>query len=124
MVNQVAYDDGVTFPDSSGFSMELRAPYFDNSIGSNWANSYVTYGQGDRGTPGYQNDSYSGKISASQYAFDFGGIIEGNNTASSMQIYNTGLLTLIVDSLTNQLADFILTPSSGHIPVGLSLIHI
>ena len=121
LVNQVAYDDGVTFPDSSGFSMELRAPYFDNSIGSNWANSYVTYGQGDRGTPGYQNDSYSGKISASQYAYDFGGIIEGNNTASSMQIYNTGLRTLIVDSLTNQLADFILTPSSGHIPVGDSL---
>ena len=121
LVNQVAYDDGVTFPDSSGFSMELRAPYFDNSIGSNWANSYVTYGQGDRGTPGYQNDSYSGKISASQYAYDFGGIIEGNNMASSMQIYNTGLRTLIVDSLTNQLADFIFTPSSGHISVGDSL---
>ena len=121
LVNRVAYDDGVTFPDSSGFSMELRAPYFDNSLGSNWANSYAIYGEGDRGTPGYQNDSYSGKISASQYAYDFGGIVEGNNATSSMQIYNTGLRTLMVDSLTNQLADFIITPSSGHILVGDSL---
>ena len=123
LINRVAYDDGINFPDSSGFSMELYAPYFDNTIGSSWANSAGVYGAGDHGTPGSQNDVYSGHISASDYAFDFVGIVENNDSSNSVYIYNIGLRTLVVDSMVNSLSDFIVTPTSGNIQV-LSLIHI
>ena len=81
----------------------------------------MTYGSGDHGTPGARNNAYSGHISASDYAFDFGGIVQGNETSNTAYIYNTGLRTLVVDSMDNALGDFVISPTSGNIPVGDSL---
>lgn len=60
VIDSVGYDDGATFPDPNGFSMELISTALDNSLGSNWApaDSSATYGTGDnRGTPGSQNST-------------------------------------------------------------------
>jgi len=56
-VDRVNYDGGSTFPDPTGKSMELNNPANDNNVGSNWAESKLTYGDGDYGTPGSLNSS-------------------------------------------------------------------
>lgn len=56
-IDTVIYDDGETFPDPIGASMILSAPSLDNSLGENWCVSISSYGDGDLGTPGKQNDS-------------------------------------------------------------------
>ncbi len=55
-IDSVAWDDGATFPDPDGASMELKDPLADNRLGANWAaNTTTPYGAGDFGTPGAQN---------------------------------------------------------------------
>lgn len=56
LVDLVAWDDGLTFPDPSGGSMALADPALDNSLGENWCISVSTFGAGDLGTPGFPND--------------------------------------------------------------------
>jgi len=58
-IDRVAYDDGVTFPDSAGASMELHLFYYDsvsNDFGSHWGAATTAFGAGDLGTPGTEND--------------------------------------------------------------------
>ncbi|NNK80050.1 MAG: T9SS type A sorting domain-containing protein, partial [Flavobacteriales bacterium] len=58
-VDRVAYDD-ITFPDSTGASLNLDPGSFDaiaNDNGANWCFSTSTYGDGDQGTPGSANDA-------------------------------------------------------------------
>ena len=61
LVDRVDYDDGVTWPDSSGMSIALAPgaedPYL-NDDGSNWCHStsLVALSSSDTGTPGSQND--------------------------------------------------------------------
>jgi len=55
LIDQINYDDGLTFPDPDGVSMALLNPDFDNSLGSNWTTSTTPYGNGDWGTPGEPN---------------------------------------------------------------------
>ncbi|RPJ49404.1 MAG: lamin tail domain-containing protein [Candidatus Latescibacterota bacterium] len=58
-IDSVAYDDGGTFPDPAGASMECVDPASDNNVGANWAECVVTaYGAGDYGTPGAPNDPW------------------------------------------------------------------
>lgn len=60
-IDSVAYDDGATFPDPTGATMELRDPSWENNDGSNWEECVVsTFGDGDYGTPGGANDSWGG----------------------------------------------------------------
>jgi hypothetical protein len=56
-IDRINYDNGATFPDPNGYSMELIAPALDNFLGANWqtALASATYGAGDRGTPGAVN---------------------------------------------------------------------
>lgn len=55
-IDSVAWDDGATFPDPDGGSMELIDPLSDNRLGTNWAaNTTTPYGAGDFGTPGAPN---------------------------------------------------------------------
>jgi len=56
-IDRVEYDGGPDFPDPAGASMILNNPANDNNIGSNWCVSISSYGDGDLGTPGSQNDS-------------------------------------------------------------------
>ena len=55
IIDSVAWDNGLTFPDPTGASMALLDANSDNSIGSNWQASVVSYGNGDYGTPGQEN---------------------------------------------------------------------
>ena len=53
--DRVEWDDGMTFPDPVGASMELVDPSLDNGNGLNWEESLVPFGLGDFGTPGSVN---------------------------------------------------------------------
>lgn len=60
-IDSVGWDDGATFPDPDGATMELKDPLADNGIGANWAaNTTISYGLGDFGTPGAQNSVFVG----------------------------------------------------------------
>ncbi len=61
IIDQIAWDGGVTWPDPNGASMSLSAnlnPAFaDNNVGTNWCPSVTPFGMGDLGTPGAENDT-------------------------------------------------------------------
>jgi hypothetical protein len=57
VVDEVNYDDGLTFPDPSGQSMSLDPGSYDtvaNDLGANWCAGSTSY-NGDFGTPGADN---------------------------------------------------------------------
>ena len=58
IIDMVAYDNGDTFPDESGYSMQLLPDAYtssDNDDGTNWVASASSYGDnGDYGTPGQE----------------------------------------------------------------------
>ena len=58
-IDAVVWDNGATFPDPTGYSMSLDPDARDtssNDTGSNWCEASSTYGDGDYGTPGADND--------------------------------------------------------------------
>ncbi|WP_138432857.1 T9SS type A sorting domain-containing protein [Winogradskyella algicola] len=58
-IDQVIWDNGATFPDPSGASMELSVTALnatDNDDGANWGVATSDIGNGDLGTPGAVND--------------------------------------------------------------------
>ena len=59
VVDCVAYDNGATFPDPTGASMELINPGLDNALGMHWLTAVESFGDGDLGTPGTENSRYA-----------------------------------------------------------------
>jgi hypothetical protein len=60
VIDEVAYDDGATFPDGNGAAAQLDAGSTDsvsNDDGSNWCEATVAYGSGDLGSPGSANET-------------------------------------------------------------------
>ena len=57
IIDEVYYDYGEIFPNNQGVSMELINPYLNNNVGNNWLQSDMAIGNGDYGTPGFQNNS-------------------------------------------------------------------
>jgi hypothetical protein len=58
----VEWDNGISFPDPNGASMSLCSGAFDsvsNDDGTRWEESSSSYGDGDLGTPGDDNDRCS-----------------------------------------------------------------
>ncbi len=58
VIDAVTWDNGATFPDPNGASMELNAvtnPGTDNDLGANWSTSVTPLASGDFGTPGAAN---------------------------------------------------------------------
>ena len=55
IVDQVAYDDGRTYPDPEGASMALQSLVLRNDVGEHWCVANTPYGDGDLGTPGAHN---------------------------------------------------------------------
>lgn len=56
--DEVAYDNGVTFPDPDGMSMSLDPTAIDatdNDDGANWCPGSTVFGAGDLGSPGAAN---------------------------------------------------------------------
>ncbi|RTZ72056.1 MAG: hypothetical protein DSY99_04430, partial [Candidatus Neomarinimicrobiota bacterium] len=117
-LDRVNYDNGATFPDPTGASMELIAPHYDNSIGSNWATALIPYGEGDLGSPGRRNDAFSGQVAISDSLFNFGGIVEGSNNSATLTIFNQGVRHLNIDSITVTLPEYTLSTSSAIIEIG------
>lgn len=69
-VDEVAYDDGATFPDPNGQSMSLDPGSYDavlNDTGANWCPGSTSY-NGDFGTPGAANPICVGPVT---YNIDF-----------------------------------------------------
>ncbi|WP_159092190.1 T9SS type A sorting domain-containing protein [Aquimarina sp. Aq107] len=62
VIDQVIWDNGATFPDPTGASMELSINDLNsaaNDDGANWAEAVTAFGSGDLGTPGDANDNAS-----------------------------------------------------------------
>ncbi|MHC1604880.1 MAG: lamin tail domain-containing protein [Candidatus Methanofastidiosia archaeon] len=57
-IDRVEYGGERDFPSSSGKSMELKNPFYDNNVGTNWGICTVEYGLGDMGTPCAKNSVY------------------------------------------------------------------
>jgi len=58
-LDRVEWGDGGDWPDSSGRSLSLdpgSTNTTDNDDGTNWCHGSTTYGDGDVGTPGAEND--------------------------------------------------------------------
>ncbi len=55
VIDEVAYDNGETYPDPTGASMILLSNDLDNSIGSNWGVSQIAWWSGDFCSPGLPN---------------------------------------------------------------------
>jgi len=69
-IDTVSYDDGATFPDPTGQSMNLDPGSFDvtaNDDGENWCPGTISY-NGDFGTPGTDNSTCGAVVS---YPIDF-----------------------------------------------------
>lgn len=59
VIDEVIWDNGATFPDPTGASMELSLTAYnatDNDNGANWGVATNNIGNGDFGTPGAAND--------------------------------------------------------------------
>ena len=54
-IDRVEYDNGQSFPDPNGKSMELSYFAYDNNGGSNWSESLHLLPSGDYATPGESN---------------------------------------------------------------------
>ena len=61
-IDRVAYTGILPWPDPTGKSMILAHYSLDNNNGANWCISSSTFGMGDKGTPGAQNDVCTGII--------------------------------------------------------------
>ena len=58
-IDRIAWDDGTTFPDPTGASMQLDPTRLDgteNDAGEAWCTATTPFGDGDLGTPGAEND--------------------------------------------------------------------
>ena len=107
MVDSVGWDNGSTFPDPTGASMALLSPELDNSVGSNWAESTLPYGDGDFGTPELPN--FLSDITLSLTSLDFDTVNVNESEALSLNISNVGNVPLILDSLYTNTTLFILS---------------
>ncbi len=59
-IDELAWDDGASFPDPTGASMSLDPTHLDaveNDDGAHWCEGSSVYGAGDLGTPGSANDA-------------------------------------------------------------------
>jgi len=55
-INNLEYSKALGFPLPDGASMMLPDLTLDNTLGANWCISSTSYGAGDQGTPGSEND--------------------------------------------------------------------
>ncbi len=95
----VMWDDGETFPDPVGASMALLDPNFDNSIGSNWIESTLEFGDGDYGTPGEANFIIPIAVDI-YYQYDW------NLVGLPLNIEDSNYLTVFPDAIESTLFSF------------------
>jgi len=97
VIDSVGWDNGATFPDPNGASMNLDPGSLnatDNDDGSNWCESTSVYGDGDLGTPKAANDG-CGSTPLPELSIDDVIMSEGN---SGTTIYTFTVSASIVDA--------------------------
>ncbi|WP_299254105.1 lamin tail domain-containing protein [uncultured Aquimarina sp.] len=97
VIDQVIWDNGATFPDPTGASMELSVNDLNsiaNDDGANWTEAITAFGSGDLGTPGDVNDNAS---TLSVDSFDQ----PTDNFAISPNPTNTGFVNITTKSSTS-----------------------
>ncbi|MBH10297.1 MAG: hypothetical protein CMG74_08110, partial [Candidatus Marinimicrobia bacterium] len=98
-VDSVDFDN--SFPFSSGVSMELIRPDYDNNDISKWIAAGLPYGgSGNLGTPGYRNAAYSGTIVLEASSVDYGYVTQGMESQREFKIYNHGVAVLSLESIS------------------------
>ncbi len=90
-IDRVNYDNGATFPDPSGASMQLIATSLDNAVGTNWCEASVGQWAGaDFGTPGAANDCdtslAAGSLIITEIMYDSN---HGTGDEEWVELYNT-----------------------------------
>ena len=111
IVDSVDFDD--TFPFSSGASMELIRPDYNNAVVSSWLAAGLPYGgSGNFGTPGERNAAFSGTIVLDTSFLDYGFITEGTESSLSFWIHNNGVADLAVNDITNETEFYTLFPKA------------
>lgn len=101
VVDEVDYDNGATFPDPSGASMNLDPVSYDaiaNDLGANWCESTNSF-NGDFGTPGADNTAC---VAPPMYTIDFCRLqfpdlideVEGTNVDVFGRVFIAGLTDL------------------------------
>ena len=101
--------------------MELIAPQYDNSVGTNWTTAVTEYGDGDLGSPGRRNDAFSGSIVVSDSLFSFGGVVEGDTKDDTLYISNSGVRTLTINSISSSMDEFVFSDNSLTVGIGDTL---
>jgi beta-lactamase superfamily II metal-dependent hydrolase len=90
VLDGVYYDDGATYPDPSGRSVE-RIDFLGSTQGSNFAEAQALFGDGDRGTPGAKNS-----VDATDFRpvlVERGNLVPGGELSFTFHAYSDELLT-------------------------------
>ena len=101
-VDAVRWDDGRTFPDPSGASMELADPSADNTIGANWCVATRGWGTLDRGTPAEAGSCAAAPPAAimiTEIMFDPSATVSERN-GEWFELANVGATTAVLDGST------------------------
>jgi hypothetical protein len=103
-VDRVEYDNGTTFPDPNGKSMELNYFGFDNNDGSNWSESTHLLPSGDYGTPGASNSMLYPELYIDLLEGIFLGTYSATDTVYSylLGVQNNGTGDLLLSSIETQ----------------------
>ncbi|SVB30395.1 uncharacterized protein METZ01_LOCUS183249, partial [marine metagenome] len=113
-VDSVAF--GSSFPFSSGVSMELIRPDYNNNDSTSWLAAGLSYGNsGNMGTPGMRNAAFSGTIALNNTGIDYGYVTEGAEAQLSVTVYNQGVADLVLSSIVNETETFSLSPNQATI---------
>jgi len=104
VIDEVSWDNGATFPDGNGVSMELALSKYnatDNDLGANWGPATSTYGAGDLGTPGAANDF---TLSNNQFTMNSVKMFPNpvNGTTLNFSVENGNAIDVIIYSALGQ----------------------
>jgi Secretion system C-terminal sorting domain/Lamin Tail Domain len=116
-IDAVIWDNGATFPDPNGASMELSTTTLNsvaNDTGSNWAVATSDIGNGDLGTPGAVNsftlstndfEAYNFKLYPNPTSTGFIDISSKNNTAMKVTVFDVLGKQVINEMVSNKRLD-------------------
>ena len=112
VIDEVMWDNGATFPDPNGASSSLVESHIDsieNDDGAYWCVGDTSYGDGDLGTPGAENDCL----------YTIGWDVEGGTTGSYAANYLLGYPITVSSSFTLEEFALIAKGTSANVMMAL-----